>query len=128
MIDNIQLTSQRDPDPAVDRFNVDAEWDVNWPSFALATDLPHQEEWALVGVDPNKQDTLYNGPVQLGGISPNGNATTHRTKHVSLDASVLDEDPGTGALSDDEIAVKITYTPLLPTPVTAQSAEVTISA
>jgi hypothetical protein len=120
MIENLELTIQRDTANA----NITVDCDVNWSSFDQLTNLAYTERWELVGVDPQSQATLYVGPALVGGISANGNQTTHRSHQDTIAFADLDEDPpGT-----DEIAVGVTLTLLLPTPKTRQSAQVLVSA
>ncbi len=120
MIENLELTIQRDTANAI----ITVDYDLNFSNFDQLTNLAYTERWELVGVDPLSQSTLYVGPSLVGGISANGNATTHRTHVDTIAFADLDEDPpGT-----DEIAVVVTLTPLLPTPKSRQSAQVLVTA
>jgi hypothetical protein len=120
LIDNLELTIQKNVANAVATIT----YDINWTEFAKSTDLPYREEWSLVGVDPGGTTTIYTGPIAIGGISPNGASTTSRTKEATIAWADLDEDPN----GLDEISAVVTLVPLLPTAVTAQSAEVVVSA
>ncbi len=120
MIDNLQLTIVKDTANA----DITAEYDIQWSQFDQLTNLKYSEQWRLDGLDPNKSDTLYVGPIVVGGISSNGNATTHRTKVATIAWADLDEDPN----GLDEIALVVTLTPLLPTAQVAQSAQVVVTA
>jgi hypothetical protein len=120
MIENVQLTIVKDTANA----DITVEYDIHWRPFDQLTNLKYSEQWRLEGIDPNKSDTLFVGPVLVGGISSNGNDTTHRTKTATIAWADLDEDPN----GLDEIAVVVTLTPLLPTAEVAQSAQVVVAA
>jgi hypothetical protein len=119
VIDNLELSVVRD----VGNGEITVDFDVNWPKFAQLTDLPYQEKVEILGVDASGNTTLFIFPMLVNGISPNGNATTHRTRTATLDFDDLNEDPA----GDDELAAVVTLTPLLPGPVSAQSPQVVVN-
>lgn len=86
------------------------------------TNLVYDEKWELVGDENGANTTSYVGPSLIGGVSPNGNATTHRTKTATIAWADLDEDPG----NLDEIAAVVTMTPKLPVVKVAKSALVLV--
>ena len=120
MIDNLKLVIDQDIANAL----ISATWDVNWSNFDQLTNLAYGEKWELVGDDAGVTTTIFTGPILVGGISSNGNATTHRVKTATIPWADLDEDPN----NLDEIAVVVTLTPRLPGPQVAKSALVTVDA
>lgn len=119
MIDNMALTIRKD----VANAEITGTYTINWSGFDQLTNLAYEEKFELVGVDPARTTTLYVGPMLIGGISSNGLAATPRTKTATIPWGDLDEDTG-----DDEIAMVITLTPLLPTVHVAQSSQVVVTA
>ena len=120
MIDNLKLVIVKD----IANAEITVEWDVNWSNFDQLTNRVYGEKWELVGDDAGVTATIFTGPILVGGISSNGNATTHRSKAATIPWADLDEDPN----SLDEIAAVVTLTPRLPGPQVAQSALVTVDA
>lgn len=123
-ITDVQLTIERDPNPAVTQFDIQLGYTIVWDPFSQATNLAFSERWELVGVDGTTTTTLWTGPLSIAGLRSNGNASTDRTQHATVSATVLDEDPS----AQDEIAAVITLTPLLPYPTSGQSNTVSVSA
>ncbi len=118
MIDNLQLVIT----PDVANAEVSVEYDVNWSNFDQLTNLAYNEKWEIVSDDAGVTATIYVGPMLIGGISSNGNASTHRTKGATIPWADLNEDPN----GLDEIAVVVTLTPTLPVTRVAKSALVTV--
>ncbi len=111
MIDNLTLNLEKDYANCI----MHAEYDINWPKFDQITNLAYSEQVELVGVDPARTTVLAHWGIV--GLSSNGDAKTHRTHNHTIAWSDLNEDPA----GTDEIAVKVTLTPLLPVVVSRQS-------
>lgn len=125
MIDDVELTITRDPDPAVSRFDVELTYLIRWPAFAQLTNLEYVESWQLLGVDPSSTTVLYNpGPLPLPVVRSDGSVTTRRTKRASVESHTLDEDPG----GLDEIQAEILLFPRYPAAERATSATVSVAA
>jgi len=120
MIDNLTLVIVKD----IANAEISVEWDVNWSNSDQLTNLVYGEKWELVGDDNGVLNTIFTGPILVGGISSNGNATTHRSKSATIPWADLDEDPN----NLDEIAAVVTLTPRVPVVQVAKSAVVSVDA
>lgn len=120
MIDNLELTIQRDTANA----EITVEYDLNWSEFDRLTNLVYDERWELVGNDALSSTTLYVEPSLVDGITADGDSSTHRSFSRTIAFSDLNED----ANGDDEIAVVVTLSPRLPSVKTKKSTQVTANA
>lgn len=123
-IDDITLTITRGPDPAVNQFDIELSYRINWSSFDQLTNLSYREVWQLVGMDGAAYNVLYSAGGLFVFVSSNGNASTRRTKQVTVQASTLDEDPN----GLDEIAAEIVLQPVYPGEMRVLSAPTIVAA
>lgn len=119
LIEGVELTIRKD----VANAEVTGQYRINWSEFAVQTDLAHREQWELVGVDPNGTTTLFVGRSPVNGIRPDGEQSTQRTLQATIPWGDLEEDVN----GVDEIALRVTLEPLLPTAYSALSPEVVVS-
>ena len=130
-VSNLVLTIVRD----VANAEINAEYDIIWSGFDQQTNLQYLDSFRVIEDDTNQDgDDLPVGddPISIGllpflMVSSNGNATTHRTKTVTVAFSNLNKD-NTAGNTDDEIRAVVTLTPQLPVTTSRESNVVTVAA
>jgi hypothetical protein len=130
-ISNLVLTIDKD----VANADVKVEYDIVWSSFDQLTNLQYLDTFRLIEDDTNQDgddtpagdDSISVGLVPFLLVSSNGNATTHRTKTVTMAFSNLNKD-NTAGNTDDEIRAVVTLTPQLPVATSRESGVVTVAA
>jgi len=131
-ISNVTLAIVR----SVANAQVTIDYDINWSLFDQASNLSYIDTFRLIEDDTNEDgDNLPLGddPVSLGvlvaigPVSSNGQATTHRTKNVTIAFANLNKDDNGGNL-DDEIRAIVTLTPQLPVEISRESNKVEVNA
>jgi hypothetical protein len=129
-IDNLTLNIVRD----VGNADITVDYKIKWTAFEQLTDLEFDEVWTLKGDDtgqdaddlPVGDDTISIGPIPVGKVSSNGQASTQRTKTKTILWTNLDEDKTAPATKDDEIRAVVTLTPRLPAVTSKESNLVTV--
>ena len=131
-VSNLNLSVVRD----VANAEITIEYDIVWSNFDQLTNLPYVDTFRLIEDDTSQDgDNLPLGddPVSLGvlvaigPVSSNGQATTHRTKNVTIAFANLNKDDNGGNL-DDEIRAIVTLTPQLPVEISRESNKVEVNA